>query len=274
MKNKSFLINTTQYYQNMPLFVIAGPCVIEDEAVTLQAAEHLKNISEKLRIPLIFKSSYRKDNRTKANSFEGLGLEKGLRILEKVKTELELPVLSDVHYPHEAAAAAEVLDVLQIPAYLCKQIELAKTLAKTGKPINIKKGQFLPPEAMQHPVQRIEEEGNYQIFLTERGSQFGYHDLTVDMRSFSIMAENGYPVIYDVTHSTRTSGTASVRSKHQFFAPILAKAAVAAGADGVFMETHPCPENALCDADTMLPLAKVEALLRTLQQLQEKVRET
>ena len=253
-----------------PLTLIAGPCVIESEALVMETAEAIKRIAERLHIPFVFKSSYAKMNRMSLNSFSGLGMEKGLRILSKVRQELGVPVLTDVHSAAEAEEVAQTVDVLQIPAFLCRQTDLALTAGRTGKPVNIKKGQFSAPEDMQPIAEKIRSTGNDQILLTERGTTFGYRDLVVDMRSIVIMRQLGYPVIFDATHSVQLPGGAGSRSggNPEFIFP-LARAAVAVGVDAVFIETHPCPSEALCDAASMLPLEKLEGLLRELKRLDE-----
>ncbi len=239
---------------NDTLFLISGPCVIESEHTMLSVAEKLKRFSEKSGVPVIYKSSFIKDNRSSVDYYRGPGLDEGLRILQKVKDEFEFPLLSDIHHPHEAAAAAEVLDVIQIPAYLCMQTSLVVEAAKTGAVINLKHGQFLAPENMIKPVQKIESTGNKNIILTERGYAFGYNDLVVDPRSFYHMAETGYPVVFDVTHSIRKYGipSADPSGGARQYLNVLAGAAVGAGIDGLFIETHPCPEEALCDAASQM----------------------
>ncbi len=236
------------------LFLISGPCVIEKEHTMLTVAEKLKAFSEKSGVPIIYKSSFIKDNRSSVDYYQGPGLDEGLRILQKVKDEFGFPLLSDIHHPHEAAAAAAVLDVIQIPAYLCMQTSLVVEAAKTGAVINLKHGQFLAPENMIKPVQKIESVGNHNIILTERGYAFGYNDLVVDPRSFYHMAETGYPVVFDVTHSIRKYGipSADPSGGARQYLNVLAGAAVGAGIDGMFIETHPCPEEALCDAASQL----------------------
>ena len=252
-----------------PLALIAGPCVMEDESVVLSTAEAIKKIADKLKIDLIFKSSYKKDNRSSAKSYQGPGLENGLKLLEKVKKQFDLPVLSDVHYPEEVAACAQVLDVIQIPAYLCMQTELTLKVAKTGKVVNVKKGQFLAPEDVGHIVKKIEETGNTNILLTERGSSFGYHNLVVDYKALPIMRSLGYPVVFDVTHTIRKYGKPSSDPKGgspEFIEP-LARAGVACGCDAIFIETHPRPCEAKCDAASMLELSKLERLVESLMEL-------
>jgi 2-dehydro-3-deoxyphosphooctonate aldolase (KDO 8-P synthase) len=257
------------------LFLIAGPCVVEDESIMMHTAETLKKISEKLNIPLIFKSSFQKDNRSSVDFFQGPGTDEGLKILARIKKEFNLPIVSDIHYPDQIAASAEVLDVIQIPAYLCMQTTLAVEAAKTGKVINIKHGQFLAPENMIKPVQKIEAAGNTNIMVTERGYTFGYNDLIVDPRSFYEMRQFGYPVIFDVTHSIRKYGIPSSDPKGgaRQYLPTIARAGVAAGVDGVFIETHPDPAKALCDAASQYKLADFEEFLKPLIDIHNLVRE-
>jgi len=257
-----------------PLALIAGPCVIESEALILRTAEAIKKITDKLGMAFIFKSSYLKDNRSSPSSYQGPGLKNGLAILRTVKEQFDIPVLSDVHDQHEVEAAAEVLDVIQIPAYLSMQTSLALAAAKTGRVINVKKGQFLDPKDMKHIIGKIESVGNRRILLTERGSCFGYHNLVVDMRSFPIMRSLGYPVVADPTHAIRVYGVPSndPAGGTPQFVPHLARAAVAAGCDVIFIETHPNPREALCDAASQWPLSKLEELLLPLQEISNVVR--
>jgi 2-dehydro-3-deoxyphosphooctonate aldolase (KDO 8-P synthase) len=258
-----------------PLVLIAGPCVIENEEITLTTASKIKEITQKVGMPFIFKSSYKKDNRSSPTSYMGPGIDKGLKILIKVREELDIPILSDVHSAEEAKIAGEVLDVIQIPAFLSQQTSLAFACGKTGKPINVKKGQFVAPEDMKSVIKKIEYTGNKNILLTERGTVFGYHRLVVDMRSLSIMRSLGYPVVFDVTHSLRIYGISSLSPKGgepQFIEP-LARAGVAAGCDAVFIETHPDPRKALVDAASMLPLSKLESLLMMLKKINNLVRD-
>jgi 2-dehydro-3-deoxyphosphooctonate aldolase (KDO 8-P synthase) len=251
------------------LFLISGPCVIEDESIMMRTAEHLKIVSERLKTPLIFKSSFQKDNRSSVNYYQGPGLDEGLKILEKIKQEFGFPVLSDIHYPDQAAAAAQVLDVIQIPAYLCMQTTLVVESAKTGVVINLKHGQFLAPENMKHPIKKIESVGNEQIILTERGYTFGYNDLIVDPRAFYHLNKLGYPVVFDITHSIRKYGIPSADAKGgaREFLPTLSRAGVAAGVDGVFIETHPTPETALCDAASQLCVFDLEEFMKPLLEI-------
>jgi 2-dehydro-3-deoxyphosphooctonate aldolase (KDO 8-P synthase) len=251
------------------LFLISGPCVIEDESTMMKTAEKLKEVSERLNIPVIYKSSFQKDNRSSLKYYDGPGLDKGLKILAKVKEQFGFPLLTDIHYPDQAAPAAEVCDILQIPAYLCMQSGLIVAAAKTGKVINIKHGQFLAPENMKHPVAKCEEAGNDQIILTERGYTMGYNDLVVDPRSFYHLSQIGYPVVFDITHSIRKYGIPSADAKGgaREFLPVLSRAGVAAGVDGVFIETHPEPEKALCDAASQLCVYDLEEFLKPLIEL-------
>ncbi|MEK7238299.1 MAG: 3-deoxy-8-phosphooctulonate synthase [Nitrospirota bacterium] len=253
-----------------PLVIIAGPCVIETEKSTIDAAKRLKKISEKLKIPLIFKSSYDKANRTSISSPRGPGIEKGLKILEKVKKETGMPVLSDIHSPEEIAYAAEVLDVFQIPAFLCRQTDLIVAASKTGKPVNIKKGQFLAPWEVKNIIEKFTSTGNHNLLITERGTSFGYNNLVVDMRSILIMQGFGYPVIFDATHSVQLPGGLGSASggQREFVAP-LSKAAVAVGCNGLFLEVHPDPDKALCDGPNMLRLDDLEKLLTTIKSIDE-----
>ena len=245
-----------------PLVLIAGPCVIEGEAFTLEVASKLKEIAEGLRVPLVFKASYDKANRTSVHSFRGPGLAEGLRILKRVKEEVGLPVLSDVHRVSEIGPAGEVLDCLQIPAFLSRQTDLILEAASTGLPVNIKKGQFLSPWDMEHAVEKACSRGNDQVLLTERGTFFGYRDLVNDMRSLVIMKGFGTPVIYDATHSVQSPGARGGRSGgNREFVPALVRAAVAIGVDGLYMEVHPRPEEALSDPDTSWPLDRLAEVL-------------
>jgi 2-dehydro-3-deoxyphosphooctonate aldolase (KDO 8-P synthase) len=271
---KELILKNVKIGHGNPLALIAGPCVLEDESVVMRTAEEIKKISEKLKIGLVFKASYKKDNRSSAKSYQGPGLENGLKLLEKVKKQFDLPVLSDVHYPEEVAACAQVLDIFQIPAYLCMQTELTLKVAQTGKVVNIKKGQFLAPEDVGHIVKKIEETGNTNILLTERGSCFGYHNLVVDFKSLPIMRSLGYPVVFDVTHTIRKYGKPSsdpAGGSPEFIEP-LARAGVAAGCDAIFIETHPRPCEAKCDAASMLELSKLERLLEGLIELDQVAR--
>jgi 2-dehydro-3-deoxyphosphooctonate aldolase (KDO 8-P synthase) len=256
------------------LFLIAGPCVIEEESLMMRTAERLKSISERLEVPLIFKSSFSKDNRSSLEYYQGPGLEAGLRLLEKVKRQFDLPILTDIHYPYQAAPAAEVCDVIQIPAYLCMQSELVVAAAKTGAVVNIKHGQFLAPENMAKPVKKIEDSGNDRIIVTERGYTFGYNDLVVDPRSFYLLNQIGYPVVFDAGHSIRKYGIPSKdpRGSARQFLTTLARSAVAAGVDGFFIESHPNPPEALCDAASQYALDDLESFMRPLIDIHNLVR--
>lgn len=251
------------------LFLISGPCVIEDEKIMRSTAEKLREVSERTGVRIIYKSSFQKDNRSSLKYYDGPGLAEGVKILGKIKEEFGFPVLTDIHYPEQAAAAAEVCDVLQIPAYLCMQSTLMVAAARTGRVINIKHGQFLAPDNMKHPVQKCVDAGNDQIILTERGYTFGYNDLVVDPRSFYHLNNLGYPVVFDVTHAIRKYGIPSADAKGgaREFLPVLARAGVASGVDGLFIETHPEPEKALCDAASQLCVYDLEEFLKPLIEL-------
>ena len=244
------------------LVLIAGPCAIENEALTLRIAEGLKKLTQELGCELVFKASYDKANRTSVTSFRGPGMEEGLRILERVKKEFDLPVISDIHDVSQVAPAAEVLDIMQIPAFLSRQTDLLVAAGESGKTINIKKGQFLAPWDIEHGVKKIETTGNHNILLTERGASFGYNNLVTDMRSLVIMREMGYPVIFDATHSVQLPGGAGGASGGQRqYVGALSRAAAATGIDGLFWEVHEDPDHALCDGPNSLPLAKVKTML-------------
>jgi 2-dehydro-3-deoxyphosphooctonate aldolase (KDO 8-P synthase) len=248
-----------------PLLVIAGPCVIEDESTTVAIAREIQAIQKRLEIPFIFKASYDKSNRTSLQSYRGPGLEKGLDLLDFIRARFDLPVLSDVHQVSEIEKAAQVLDVIQIPAFLCRQTDLLIAAGKSGLPVNVKKGQFLAPEDMRFVVDKIAQTGNEQILITERGTTFGYNNLVVDMRSLSILSALGYPVIFDATHSVqRPGGGQGVSGGDRAFVPSLARAATAVGIQGVFLEVHLEPEKALCDGANSWPLDQLEPLLRRL----------
>jgi len=248
-----------------PLTVIAGPCVIEDFETSFEIAEYLRSVTAELDLPFVFKASYDKANRTSIRSFRGPGMADGLAILNRIKTELEVKLLSDVHQISEVAPAAEVLDILQVPAFLCRQTDLVVAIARTEKAVNIKKGQFLAPWDVANIVDKVASVGNRRVFITERGSMFGYNNLVVDFRSIPIMQQNGAPVVFDATHSVQLPGGAGGASGGQReMAPVLARAAVAAGADGVFLEVHQDPDRALCDGPNSLPLDRVKPLLKQL----------
>jgi 2-dehydro-3-deoxyphosphooctonate aldolase (KDO 8-P synthase) len=252
-------------YNPNNFFILAGPCVIESESIIMETATHLKKVCEDLKIPLIFKSSYRKANRTSVTSFTGIGDKEALQILQKVNTELGLPIVTDVHTNEEALMAAEVVDVLQIPAFLCRQTELLVASAKTGRIINVKKGQFLNGESMQYAVKKIQDSGNNKIMLTERGNSFGYQDLVVDFRNIPIMQQNNCPVIMDCTHALQQPNQpAGITGGTPQYIELMAKCALAAGANGLFIETHPDPKNAKSDGANMLALDKFKNLMEVL----------
>ena len=256
-----------------PFFLISGPCVVESEQLQMDVAGRLKEITSALGIPFIFKSSYDKANRSSGSSFRGPGMDRGLEILAKVKRELKVPVLTDVHSEAEIAAVAKVVDVLQTPAFLCRQTDFILDVARTGKPVNLKKGQFLSPWEMRHVVAKAQSVGNDKVLVTERGASFGYQNLVSDMRSLVVLGETGCPVVFDATHSVQLPGGAGDASGGQReFIPALARAAVAVGVDAVFMEVHEDPPRALSDAATSYPLDQLPALLRTLQAIDRAAR--
>ncbi len=275
MKNKVVQVGSVAVGGGKPFVLIAGPCVIENRKMTLRIARTLKDVTAQLKIPLIFKASYDKANRTSIRSFRGPGWAEGLDILAEVRRELKLPVLSDVHRPQEIEQAAGILDVLQIPAFLCRQTDLLLEAGKTGKPVNIKKGQFLAPWDMVQVVKKIESTGNKNILLTERGTSFGYNTLISDFRSLSIMRETGYPVVFDATHSVQQpGGLATASGGQREYIPLLSRAAVAAGCDAIFMEVHPSPARALSDGPNMLPLHALKKLLIDLQAIDKIAKRT
>ncbi|BCA79543.1 3-deoxy-8-phosphooctulonate synthase [Desulfuromonas sp. AOP6] len=258
---------------NRPLVLIAGPCAIEDESLTLRIAGYLKDLCAELGIGLIFKASYDKANRTSVTSFRGPGLQEGLRILQRVRSEFELPVLSDVHDVSQVAAASEVLDIIQIPAFLSRQTDLLVAAGETGKAVNVKKGQFLAPWDMKNAVGKIESTGNRKILLTERGASFGYNNLVVDMRSLVIMREMGYPVIFDATHAVQLPGGAGGASSGQRqYVGALSRAAVATGIDALFWEVHEDPDRALCDGPNCLPLQQLRQSLQEVMAIDRIVK--
>jgi 2-dehydro-3-deoxyphosphooctonate aldolase (KDO 8-P synthase) len=259
---------------NKPFVLIAGPCVIESESATLEAASRLKQITSELGIPFIFKASYDKANRSSVKSYRGPGLNQGLKVLGRVATELDIPVLSDVHRFEEIVPAAEVLDVLQIPAFLCRQTDFVMAVARTGKVVNIKKGQFLAPWDIRNAAEKAAATGNDRIIITERGVSFGYNNLVADMRALPIMRGFGYPVMFDATHSVQLPGAGGAASSgDRKFVPHLTRAAVAAGVDALFMEVHACPDKALCDGPNMLALDELPALLRQAQAIDRIVKQ-
>ncbi len=268
-------IGHTEIGGNRPLVLIAGPCVIESEDQVRKTIEGLKEITGEINIPFIFKSSYDKANRTSIKSYRGLGLDKGLEILEKVKREFDIPLLVDVHQIEEVKLVSKVADILQVPAFLCRQTDLIISIAKTGKPINVKKGQFLAPWDMQNVIEKIESTGNKNILLTERGSCFGYNNLVVDMKSLPIMRSFGYPVVFDATHSVqKPGGKGTTTAGEREYVPFLAQAAVATGIDGLFLEVHPQPEKALSDGPNMIRLSRVKELLEKLIKIDKVVKTT
>ena len=255
------------------LTILAGPCAIESQEILNKTAEKLKEITTKLDINFVFKSSFDKANRSSINSFRGPGLEKGLEMLAKVKKEFDLPIVTDIHTPDQASVTAEVADILQIPAFLCRQTDLLVAAAKTGKIVNIKKGQFLAPEQMGPLIKKVEDSGNNNILVTDRGTSFGYNNLVVDFRGIPIMQSFGYPVVFDATHSVQLPGANGCSSGgDRRFVPVLAKAAMAAGANVLFFEIHPDPDKALCDGPNMVALDKAEELFVICKDIFELVR--
>lgn len=255
------------------ILIISGPCVVESKSIAFKTCETLKSITDKLKLPFIYKSSYSKANRTSSGSFRGIGMDKALQILDDIKREFSVPILTDFHSEIEAEIAAEVADVLQVPAFLCRQTELLEAAGETGKVINIKKGQFMAPEDMFYQAEKVSNTGNKKIMLTERGSTFGYNNLVVDMRSLVIMKKFGYPVIFDATHSVQMpSKESGVSGGNPEFILPLARAAAGTGVDGFFIETHPNPAKALSDARSMIRLSSMEVLLKQLSELSKIVR--
>ena len=274
MATKEVVVKDVYIGGGHPLALIAGPCVIEDEASCLLTAKRLKGVAVELGIPFIFKSSFDKANRTSHKSFRGPGLKEGLATLRLIRDELDIPVLSDVHEVAQVDEAAEVLDVLQIPAFLCRQTDLITEAARTGRALNIKKGQFLSPWDMEQVIAKALAVGNEKILVTERGSCFGYNNLVVDMRSLPILRSLGFPVIFDATHSLQLPGGAGTSSGgDRRFIPSLARAGVAVGVDGLFMEVHPDPDRALCDGPNSLALSDLKSLLSRLKQIDELVKD-
>ncbi|WP_266205316.1 3-deoxy-8-phosphooctulonate synthase [Pontibacter kalidii] len=268
-----FEIPKLKYTDSGNFFLMAGPCAIEGEEMAMEIAERVKTITDKLQIPWIFKGSYRKANRSRLDSFCGIGDEKALRILEKVGKEFDVPTVTDIHESGEAAMAAEYVDVLQIPAFLCRQTDLLVAAANTGKVVNIKKGQFLSGEAMRFAVDKVRESGNDKVILTDRGNSFGYSDLVVDFRNIPAMQATGAPVVMDITHSLQQPNQSSgVTGGKPALIETIAKAAIAVGADGLFIETHPQPSIAKSDGANMLPLDQLEALLQKLVRIRQAVR--
>ncbi len=265
-------LNSIKIGGGNPFVLIAGPCVVENEKMILQTARQIKSVCSDLNIPVIFKSSYKKANRTSGKSFTGIGDVEALKILSKVKKDLDLPLLTDIHTEKEAALAAKFVDVLQIPAFLCRQSELLIAAGNTKKIINIKKGQFLAPEDIKFAAEKVKSTGNKKIMLTERGSSFGYHNLVVDMRSLVIMKELGYPVVMDATHSVQLPSSGNKSGGQPKFILPLAKAAAAVGIDALFLEVHPNPKQALSDADSQLSLNQLKPLLVEVQKIDRVVK--
>ena len=262
MKIKEIKVGNVVFGGDRPFVLIAGPCVIESKKIVFEIAEALVDLTHRLRVPLVFKASYDKANRTSVKSFRGPGIKKGLAILEEVKKEFGVPVLSDVHNVEDVKPAAKVIDILQIPAFLCRQTDLLLAAGESGKAVNVKKGQFLAPWDMTTVVEKLESTGNKQIFLPERGVSFGYNNLVTDFRSLAIMRGLGYPVVFDATHSVQQpGGLGSASGGKSEFIPLLARCGAAAGCDAIFMEVHPDPARALSDGPNMLPLKKLENLL-------------
>jgi len=265
-------INEIKIGNDQPFVLIAGPCVVENRDLAFFTAEKIIEITSRLKIPYIFKSSYKKANRTSINSFTGIGDEEALKILGEIKAQFNVPVLTDVHSVEEVNQAAEVVDVLQIPAFLCRQTELLVAAGQTSKPVNIKKGQFLAPDEIKYAADKVASTGNRNILLTERGTTFGYHNLVVDMRSLVIMKKLGYPVVMDATHAVQIPGVGGKSGGAREFIPYLAKAAMTIGIAGLFLETHPEPSKALSDADSQLPLKYLEDLLIQVKAIDELVK--
>lgn len=272
MKVKELAIPGLQYTDEDNFLLLAGPCVVESRDIVFRVAEHLKVVSDKYKIPLVFKSSYRKANRSRLDSFSGIGDEKALKILAEVRKELGLPVVTDIHTAEEAALAAEYADVLQIPAFLCRQTDLLVAAARTGRCINVKKGQFLSGSSMKFAVQKITESGNDRVMLTDRGNFFGYNDLVVDMRNIPAMKQTGAPVIMDITHSLQQPNQSDgVSGGLPELIETIGRCAIAAGADGIFIETHPDPASALSDGANMLKLDRFDELMRRLTLLRTTI---
>lgn len=266
--HNAFQIGSVKIGLAEELFVIAGPCVIESDSVCLQIAAELVKIRESTGIPFLFKASFDKANRSSIDSFRGPGLQKGLDILQQVRRKTGLPIVTDIHEPSQAEAVGEIADCLQIPAFLCRQTDLLVACGKTQKPVNVKKGQFVSPDEMKNAVEKIQSTGNQRILLTERGTFFGYNRLVNDMTSIPAMQNLGCPVVFDATHSTqRPGGLGRASAGRRELAPLLARSAIAAGANGLFMEVHPNPQEALCDAECMLPIDQVEPLVRACQSI-------
>lgn len=274
LQNKNMIkLQNIKIGSGNPLVLIAGPCVVESRQLTLRTAATILKITKKHNVPFIFKSSYKKANRTSSFSFSTIGMHESLRILSEIKSEFDVPILTDIHTESEAAVAAEVADILQIPAFLCRQTELLQAAGRTGKIINIKKGQFLAPEDMKHQADKVISTGNKKVMLTERGTTFGYHNLVVDMRSLQIMHELGHPVILDATHSVQLpgAGKGETSGSPEFIFPI-SRAGVAVGIDGLFLEVHPDPKRALSDAASQLKLDLLEELINQVVEIDRVVK--
>jgi 2-dehydro-3-deoxyphosphooctonate aldolase (KDO 8-P synthase) len=270
--HKTFQLNEIKTGKGAPLIIVAGPCVIEDPTTTRDIALFLKKLTGRLELPLIFKASFDKANRTSIGSYRGPGMEKGLAVLAAIRQELDIPVISDIHETAQIEPAAGVLDILQIPAFLCRQTDFLLAAARSGKTLNIKKGQFLAPWDVGNIVEKVQSVGRQRIFLTDRGTMFGYNNLVADFRGIPIMQATGCPVIFDATHSVQLPGGAGQSSGGQReHAPTLARAAVAAGADGIFLEVHPEPDKALCDGPNSLPLKDLERLFTQLKAIRQAV---
>ncbi|MBI3315258.1 MAG: 3-deoxy-8-phosphooctulonate synthase [Candidatus Omnitrophica bacterium] len=270
---KEIKIGKVRFGNSHPFVLIAGPCVIESGASVLAIAERLKKITSRLKVPFVFKASFDKANRTSIRSFRGPGLWEGLKVLAEIKAKVGVPVLSDVHDVGQVGPAAEILDIIQIPAFLCRQTDLIVAAAKTGRVINVKKGQFLAPWDVAGIIKKMEEAGNRNLLLTERGVSFGYNNLVSDFRSLAVMRAKGYPVIFDATHSVqRPGGLGHASGGESQYIPLLARCAVAAGVDGIFLETHPNPAKALSDGLNMLPLDQLEKLLKDLVNIDRVVK--
>ncbi|WP_300808597.1 3-deoxy-8-phosphooctulonate synthase [uncultured Desulfovibrio sp.] len=268
-------MNAIKFSNALPLAVIAGPCAMESRSQTLEAAAALKEIFTAARVPLIFKSSFDKANRSSGTSFRGVGMAEGLAILADVREQYALPVVTDIHLPEQAVPVAEAADMLQIPAFLCRQTDLLLAAAATGKPVNIKKGQFLSPWEMRHVLRKAMSTGNDRICLCERGTSFGYNNLVVDMRGLEVMKDTGYPVIFDATHSVQLPGAGDGKSGGQReFVATLARAAIAVGVAGLFLETHPDPDKAPCDGPNMLPFSALPSLLALLGEVDRLIKAT
>ena len=265
-------INNIVFGNNSPFVLIAGPCVIENRDMIISIAERIKEITSKLNIPFVFKSSFKKANRTSLNSFTGIDFDEALKIFEEIKHEFNVPIVTDVHTEKDIELVSSTVDILQIPAFLCRQTDLLIAAGNSKKAVNVKKGQFLAPEDMKHAVEKIESTGNTNILLTERGSSFGYHNLVVDMRSLVTMRELGYPVVMDATHSVQMPSNSNVTGGQPKFIEPLSKAAAAVGIDALFLEVHPDPPNALSDAGSQLHIDKLEDLLKKIQQIDSIVK--